>query len=296
MKQLMKTNQNTKHAHRTNALVNRIALATILTLATIGAPSPAEAQLRATPPSFSFYGSDTTAKYEMLQRFENAPKQWFRTQFDRHTHYNPSTTRHGRKGLAQKTQSWVESDWSLATKRKETVWFPDFSFTNVHNYQNVWGKITNYLTGFQNNPVLHLNSKRWIVGEQTTFSGNFFSGQTKTVKVWSTAVLFSAQHSSGEKRFIVTVNYGVEGSSSVVSRDHEITLSPGGKTSLSLSSPSGTWANIQSIDVMEEGPERQQAPDGQGGINLGPAQPYIGISVGTQGPEVEVGITIPVEP
>ena len=70
-----------------------------------------------------------------------------------------------------------------------------------------------------------------------------------------TGVHFTANHTSGEKNFTITIKYRVEGSRNVTTVQSSVVLKPGQNKSMRLFVPgNGSWATIDSVTATENRP------------------------------------------
>lgn len=87
-----------------------------------------------------------------------------------------------------------------------------------------------------------------VVGRIVTEGGAY-----KITNRHSTRVQFTANHTSGEENFTVTIKYRVEGSTEVTTVQRSVVLGPGHKRSIRLFVPAGgSWSTIDSITVHEK--------------------------------------------
>ena len=152
-------------------------------------------------------------------------------------------------------------------------------------------------------PAAEFKSKQWLVGSRTWLTGrgwfgNINSSTQRHVGRWRTKMKLTAQHTSGgAKRFTVIIDYYVEGSPTATRITQHVTLSPGETTTMTLSAPSGDWADIGGVTIRENAPPAPIPTPGNGGGGGGDGPSLeIGIGIGPTGPEIEVGVEIPITP
>ena len=128
--------------------------------------------------------------------------------------------------------------------------YGDPSYINVtYDHHIVGGGIDNMLD-FVSGPVVDMESKEYLVGEQVVRT----STTTRTVYKSFTNIKITAQHTTGRtKNFTLPVAYSVEGSARKTNLFPPISLPPGGSILMTLDVPGrGEWANILSIDIREK--------------------------------------------
>lgn len=181
-------------------------------------------------------------------------------------------------------------------------WENLFHYYRQKNFET--GKVENISHAYIDKiPAAEFKSKDWLVGSRTWYTGLSWLGTInastqKHVGRWRTSMKLTAQHTSGgAKRFTVIIDYYVEGAPTATRITQHVTLSPGETTTMTLSAPRGDWASIGGVTIRENAPPAPIPNPGNGGGSGGDGPSLeIGIGIGPTGPEIEVGVEIPITP
>lgn len=301
----------------------KAVIAAFLAVVTALTSLPNDAEAAAPPPTYELYGTDTKRTYRVVNlgivpimpiyRFG----AWERAKVEINRVYKPGS-RGREESVATSRYYWDEGTretYGVILTAKSTKWFvadnqkPEYD--NLYHYRTekdpVTGKRSRYdfvRRGDKDPAVIDLGSKAWLVGSRTWYTGlgwrgNVNSGTQKHVGRWRTSMKLTAQHTSGgAKRFTVNIDYGVNGSTDPTTISRSVTLSPGETTTISLFSPGGDWSNILDVSIRENAPPAPIPTPGNGGRSGDGDGPSleIGIGIGPTGPEIGVGIEIPITP
>ncbi|MCS1410687.1 MAG: hypothetical protein M2R45_03882 [Verrucomicrobia subdivision 3 bacterium] len=228
------------------------------TMIAIASLTLASSGLEAQTPSYALYGSDE--RYEQLSvRVGWWGRKWVAWQQERHRTNPPD---HDVKGYAFSYWAHIEEgEYNGEIEERKTRWFRDGRYPPFENLTwyhqapyNLNGEAHKHdYSHIKDRPAIDLKGKSSKVGKRTTIDDGI-----KIIERWRTGLFIKARHTSGTKKFTLTVRYGIEGSSSAVSRSQVVTLNPGETTIRSLSAPSGDWAYIDSIHFVENGPPRNE--------------------------------------
>lgn len=138
----------------------------------------------------------------------------------------------------------------LRVRVQSTVWFSDGTHSDIEHYDVHCVQGQRQREDYSASPARYLNNKAMVVGTIRTKGGDY-----QITDSHLTGVHFTANHTSGEKNFTITIKYRVEGRSTVTTVQSSVVLKPGQKKSMLLFVPgSGSWASIDSITATEDRP------------------------------------------
>ena len=296
----------------------KAVIAAFLAVVTALASLLNDAKAAAPRPTYEFYGTDTKEVYVIEDAGTIIPlllhgAVWVLESRETHRFVKPGSRRR-LESVATRVFIWpkgTQETYGRYYDAGSTEWYvPDGQkpWKNRYNFylekDFTTGKVNRISHPYMNDvPAVEFKSKQWLVGSRTWYTGLSWLGtvtlsSNKHVGRWRTSMKLTAQHTSGgAKRFTVIIDYYVEGSPTATRITQHVTLSPGETTTMTLSAPSGDWASIGGVTIRENAPPAPIPNPGNGGGSGGDGPSLeIGIGIGPTGPEIEVGVEIPITP
>ena len=294
-------------------------LAVVTVLTSLLNDAEAASRASAPPPTYEFYGTDIERTYVIEDAGTIIPlllhgAVWVLESRETHRFVKPGS-RDRLESVATRIFIWPKGTQEIYGRINDagsTEWYvpngQDTPFDNRYNFylekDFTTGKVNKINLGDDDIPAVEFKSKQWLVGSRTWYTGLSWLGtitlsSNKHVGRWRTYMKLTAQHTSGgAKLFTVIIDYYVEGSPTATRITQHVTLSPGGTTTMTLSAPKGDWASIGGVTIRENAPPAPIPNPGNGGRSGDGDGPSleIGIGIGPTGPEIEVGVEIPITP